>query len=210
MDMHLTPYSSERSRCPLGSSIGVPARARFISVGTEGPCTSASNRPARKPSVAAHAHAKFAAVADLPTPPFPDATATIRCTPARDGGTAGGLNPPAPGGVPGRRSATGERRRARRSRARAKRATAPPRILKSRRHGTRSTTARRGVCVQTDETLRTRRLRLVADVGWFVRADDDAFHPIPSHTLRPPPSPLHARAHPHDPTPSPSSRRGLF
>ena len=115
---------------PLGSSIGVPARARFISVGTEGPCTSASSRPARKPSVAAHAHAKFAAVVDLPTPPFPDATATIRCTPARDGGTAGGLNPPAPGGVPGPpecdRGAPPSAPKPRR----AKRATAPPRIPK--------------------------------------------------------------------------------
>ena len=79
----------------------MPASARFIRIGTDGPKTSASSKPTRRFSARAVAHARFTAVVDLPTPPLPDATAMIRWTPRRLSGTGGCLNPPGGGGVPG-------------------------------------------------------------------------------------------------------------
>eukprot|EP00982_Pelagococcus_subviridis_P016875 31499-Pelagococcus_subviridis.AAC.14 len=64
-------------------------------MGTEGPKTSASRMPTRRPNDDAAAHARLTAVVDFPTPPLPDATAIMRCTPVfaserGDGTSAGG------------------------------------------------------------------------------------------------------------------------
>src|SRR5690606_15726859 len=62
-------------------------------VGREGPNTSASSRPTRRPDRAA-ATARLLATVDLPTPPFAEATATMpragRTVDAGGGGGAAG------------------------------------------------------------------------------------------------------------------------
>jgi len=54
-------------------------------VGIDGPYMSASSKPTLSLNSLASATAKLTAVVDLPTPPFPEATAMMSPTPAMEG-----------------------------------------------------------------------------------------------------------------------------
>ena len=68
---------------------GLAGRPETPSIlGCDGPYTSASSRPTRRPCCA-NAQARFAATVDFPTPPLPEAIATIRSTPGIFSGPLG-------------------------------------------------------------------------------------------------------------------------
>ncbi len=76
-------------------------KRQFIWNGMDDPVKSASSKPTLRPITDSASHARFSALIDLPTPPFPDATATTHCVPAKLSGIGGCLNPPGGAGVPG-------------------------------------------------------------------------------------------------------------
>ncbi len=82
MDISFTPY------CSMGIKMFLPLTCLTLGcsfsqlnmVGIEGPKISASISPTLAPAFAS-ATARFVVTVDLPTPPFPDAIATIFFTP---------------------------------------------------------------------------------------------------------------------------------
>ena len=107
IEITFTPWATGGIR-KLRSTFGFSVRPNRR--GAEGPNTSASSSPTRQPS-SAIATARLAATVDLPTPPLPEATATIWRTPATLSGArrgaarpAGACEWPAAGGAPGARS----------------------------------------------------------------------------------------------------------
>ena len=80
MEMTLTPWRSIGSILPPALDFGVPIAP--IIWGMFGPVMSASRRPTRAP-LWARATARFTETVLLPTPPFPEATATMLRMPGR-------------------------------------------------------------------------------------------------------------------------------
>ena len=177
---------------PPGSSIGVPARAVHQRRDGGACARPRPTGPRARASVAAHAHGQVRRGRGLAHAALPGRDRHDPLHPREGRGTAAGKSEPCPRA--GRRQAGPP---ACAARAAAERAEAAPREARDRAPAHPEVTAPRHqrrrldeVCVQIPTRRETRRLRLVADVGWFVRADDDAFHPIPSLTLRLPPPPF--------------------
>jgi hypothetical protein len=82
MDMQTTPCAVGGAMRPSRPSAGGTPGRRPMRSGSDGPYTSASSKPTRRPHAAA-ATATFAATVLLPTPPLPEATATMCATPGR-------------------------------------------------------------------------------------------------------------------------------
>ena len=94
IDWHLTlKFSNGSIRFDPSRSVttfGCKSR-KFINNGIDGPKISASNRATFNPHFA-EAMARFTAVVDFPTPPFPEATAMMCLQRRRDGGSGGFSN----------------------------------------------------------------------------------------------------------------------
>jgi hypothetical protein len=94
IDWHLTlKFSNGSIRFDPSRSVttfGCKSR-KFINNGIDGPKISASNRATFNPHFA-EAMARFTAVVDFPTPPFPEATAMMCLQLRRDGGSGGFSN----------------------------------------------------------------------------------------------------------------------